>query len=219
MLYCTRTDAIPGSSMKSTAERVLDVAEQLFAAKGYRATALGDVAAKVGIRSPSLYNHFRNKEALYQAVLSRLLERFSEPLRELQKGVITRERIRAWQTRLVRMHIENPNLARLLQHEALADGPGSHMIIEHLFRPLIASSSNAVSPDVDLGRRGTRLLPWIVMGFNNIVMSYVTMAPLYAEMLDIDPLSPDAADRQVEFVTGLTDAFWASGFTSEMDTP
>ena len=55
--------------MKSTAERVLDVAEALFAEKGYKAASLGEVADGVGIRSPSLYNHFRNKEALYEAVL------------------------------------------------------------------------------------------------------------------------------------------------------
>ena len=40
--------------MKPTAERVLDVAEDLFAEKGYQAASLGDVAERVGIRSPSL---------------------------------------------------------------------------------------------------------------------------------------------------------------------
>ena len=58
----------------TTAERILDAAESLFAEKGYSATSLGDVADRVGIRSPSLYNHFRNKEALYEAVLERLLQ-------------------------------------------------------------------------------------------------------------------------------------------------
>ncbi len=39
---------------QSTSERILDAAEDLFAEKGYSATSLGDVADRVGIRSPSL---------------------------------------------------------------------------------------------------------------------------------------------------------------------
>jgi AcrR family transcriptional regulator len=203
--------------MKSTAERVLDVAENLFAEKGFRAASLGAVAQGVGIRSPSLYNHFRNKEALYEAVLDRLLDRFNRPLRELQQGPITRQRILAWQESLIRMHVANPNLARLLQHEALCGGPCREMISERLFKPLIASSSSAA--DIGLAESDARLLPWIVMGFNNIVMSYVTMAPLYGGLLGIEPLSAPAAERQVEFVTRLTNTFWTGGLGPVPEKP
>ena len=205
--------------MKPTAERVLDVAENLFAARGYKATALGEIARAVGIRSPSLYNHFRNKAAIYQAVLDRLIERFGAPLRELQEGEPTRERIRAWQAQLVRMHVDNPNLARLVQHEALNGGPGGRAITERLFRPLIATSTSAAGSGVRAGEAGERLVPWIVMGFNNIVMSYVTMAPLYRDLLGIEPLSAEATERQVEFITRLTDAFFASDLGVEFVAP
>ena len=84
-------------SAPSTAERILDAAEDLFAQKGYSATSLGDVADRVGIRSPSLYNHFRNKEALYEAVLERLLVEFSRPLMEMQESSeLSQERVLEW---------------------------------------------------------------------------------------------------------------------------
>jgi TetR/AcrR family transcriptional regulator len=202
--------------MKPTAERVLDVAESLFAAKGYKATALGEIARGVGIRSPSLYNHFRSKAALYQAVLDRLIERFGAPLRALQEGAVTRARIRSWQAQIVRMHVENPNLARLVQHEALSRGPGARAITERLFGPLIASSTSAAGGRMARDAANLRLQPWIVMGFNNIVMSYVTMAPLYRDLLGIEPLSAEAAERQVEFITRLTDAFFASDLGADI---
>jgi len=200
--------------VKPTAERVLDVAEELFAEKGFKAASLGDVAQRVGIRSPSLYNHFRNKEALYLAVLERLIERFVAPLLELQEGPLSRERIRDWQVRMVRMHVTNPNLARLLQHEALCDGPGTELISERLLKPSVRRSASAAGAAADASP--ARLLPWIVMGFNNLVMSYVTMAPLYRGAFGIDPLSPEATERQVEFVLGLTEAFWDSEIGSEL---
>ena len=81
--------AVSTDQSPSTAERILDAAEDLFAEKGYSATSLGDVADRVGIRSPSLYNHFKNKEALYEAVLERLLVKFSAPLAELESGPVT----------------------------------------------------------------------------------------------------------------------------------
>ena len=54
-----------------TSERILDAAEDCFARKGFAGTTLRDVADHVGIRIPSLYNHFPNKDALYAAVLHR----------------------------------------------------------------------------------------------------------------------------------------------------
>ena len=54
-----------------TAERILDAAEALFAEHGYAGTTLRDVATRVELRIPSLYNHFPSKNALYAAVLER----------------------------------------------------------------------------------------------------------------------------------------------------
>ena len=184
-----------------------------------RGAAVGEVAERRVSVTPSLDSHVRKKEAVYRAGLSRLREKLNARLRGLQEGEATPERIRCGQARLVRMHIDNPNLARLLQHEALSGGPGSELIIEQLFKPLIESSSSAMDSGVAQSPSASRLRPWIVMGFNNIVMSYVTMAPLYRGLLDIDPLGAEAAERQVEFITRLTDAFWTSGLGKEIWRP
>lgn len=55
--------------------RILDVAENIFARYGYLAARIDDIAEAVGIRRPSLFHHFRNKQALYRAVLDRWIER------------------------------------------------------------------------------------------------------------------------------------------------
>tara|TARA_R110002110_G_C13470513_1_gene720801 strand:- start:37786 stop:38412 length:627 start_codon:yes stop_codon:yes gene_type:complete len=185
-----------------TAERILDAAEDLFAEKGYSATSLGDVADRVGIRSPSLYNHFRNKEALYEAVLERLLSDFSAPLDELNSAPVTYERIFRWLETIVRQHHGNPNLARLLQHAALSGGPHTNMIIERLFRPMFTSDGMIEGEAIAVFGDGG-LQPWAVMAFNNLVMSYVTMAPMYRDLLGEDPFSEAALEKQLNLIKML----------------
>ena len=186
----------------STADRILDAAEDLFAAKGYSATSLGDVADRVGIRSPSLYNHFRNKEALYQAVLERLLTEFSAPLQELGSAAVTYERVFSWLETIVRLHHANPNLARLLQHAALSGGPHTNEMIDRLFRPMFQPDAQIEGDEIPLFR-DSGLQPWAVMAFNNLVMSYVTMAPMYRDLLGQDPFSESALDKQLNLIKTL----------------
>lgn len=194
--------AVSTDQSPSTAERILDAAEDLFAEKGYSATSLGDVADRVGIRSPSLYNHFRNKEALYAAVLERLLVKFSAPLVELESGPVTNERVFHWLDVIVRQHHANPNLARLLQHAALSGGPHTNELIDRLFRPMFQPGARIEGEALSLFEE-TGLQPWAVMAFNNLVMSYVTMAPMYRDLLGQDPFSDEALEKQLNLIKTL----------------
>ncbi|MCB1701715.1 MAG: TetR/AcrR family transcriptional regulator [Pseudomonadales bacterium] len=199
------TPAASADQPPSTAERILDAAENLFAEKGYSATSLGDVADRVGIRSPSLYNHFKNKEALYEAVLERLLTDFSAPLDELGKGAVTYERVFQWLETIVRQHHANPNLARLLQHAALSGGPHTNEMIDRLFRPMFQPDARIEGDTIKLFK-DSGLQPWAVMAFNNLVMSYVTMAPMYRDLLGQDPFSESALENQLNLIKTLLKA-------------
>ena len=196
------TDAVTAGPAPSTSDRILDAAEDLFAEKGYSATSLGDVADRVGIRSPSLYNHFRNKEALYEAVLQRLLVVFSAPLEQLNDEPVTYERLYDWLETIVRQHHANPNLARLLQHAALSGGPHTNELIDRLFRPMFQPGARIEGHEISLFE-DAGLQPWAVMAFNNLVMSYVTMAPMYRDLLGQDPFSEAALEKQLNLVKSL----------------
>ncbi|HUQ88377.1 MAG TPA: TetR family transcriptional regulator [Vicinamibacterales bacterium] len=52
-----------------TRQAILDAALTLFADKGYFGTSLRDVATAVGVRESALYNYFKSKEALFDALL------------------------------------------------------------------------------------------------------------------------------------------------------
>lgn len=61
----------------ATAERLRDEARVLFAERGFSGASLGEICARVGIRKPSVYNHYASKEALFLDLLRRSLADWS----------------------------------------------------------------------------------------------------------------------------------------------
>lgn len=51
-----------------TKKQILESAYQLFVKKGYRGSAMRDIAKQAGIKAASIYNHFENKEQIFEAV-------------------------------------------------------------------------------------------------------------------------------------------------------
>src|SRR5438552_14204766 len=56
----------------STRDTILDAAERRFAERGFAGVSMREIAAEAGLKNQaSLYHHFRDKRALYEAVLAR----------------------------------------------------------------------------------------------------------------------------------------------------
>lgn len=81
--------------------QTLDVAQALFARRGFAAVTMDEVAAGVGVTKPLLYNYFGNKERLYLACVGRtadsLLERIGAAVAgAADPGEGLREAVRAF---------------------------------------------------------------------------------------------------------------------------
>lgn len=55
----------------NTRERILAAALDLFAIKGYEGTTIDDIAAKVGIKGPSIYKYLKGKADLFRALVEK----------------------------------------------------------------------------------------------------------------------------------------------------
>ncbi|MGH8982505.1 MAG: helix-turn-helix domain-containing protein, partial [Acidimicrobiia bacterium] len=53
---------------------ILDAAASAFAAGGYAATSMADIASAAGVSHLIVYRHFESKECLYEAVLERAVD-------------------------------------------------------------------------------------------------------------------------------------------------
>jgi AcrR family transcriptional regulator len=63
-----------GSGPKSTRERILDAALDLFIEKGFDKTSLREIAEQLGVTKAALYYHFASKEDILMALHMRLHE-------------------------------------------------------------------------------------------------------------------------------------------------
>lgn len=57
--------------IRSTRERLIDTATELFFEHGFHAVGLDQILAAVGVTKTTFYNHFDSKDALIEAVIQR----------------------------------------------------------------------------------------------------------------------------------------------------
>lgn len=143
----------------ATPERVLAAAERAFAAEGYGAAKLADIADRAGIRRPSLLYHFGTKEALYTQTVERCFGRLGHALTE----AMTAEgdfptRLDRTVVRYVEFLDAEPWLARIVLRELLDEqGPGRAILLRQLV-PLLSGieglvarlGAEVVRPDVSV---------------------------------------------------------------------
>lgn len=195
-----------------TAERILDAAEELFAERGYNGTTLRDVATRVGVRPPSLYNHFASKDALYAAVLERgigplmvVLARSaaaqtSEPS---DPGMLVSE--------VMEILARRPGLPRLVQHETLAGGQRLTPILRSWIVPAFERAHELVAASPAAGRWSAEQIPLLVLAMYQVVVGYFTFAPFYRDLGGGELLGDAALEAQTRFLRDLVGRLFGAG--------
>lgn len=89
----------PDTKGARTRARILDAAAAVVRRQGYAATSLGDIATAAGLRTGSLYFHFRTKDELVEAMLAQgvelTLEQVRAAVQELGPDAMPAARVRA----------------------------------------------------------------------------------------------------------------------------
>ncbi|MDH4164071.1 MAG: TetR/AcrR family transcriptional regulator [Nitrospirota bacterium] len=98
---------------------ILTSARGVFAQKGYDGTTMREVSSAAGVNNAMIYYHFKDKQELYRAVL---LDSFSalESIWEkeiFRQDVPVREKIRVYVDELIRFHLANEDLRRIIFRE------------------------------------------------------------------------------------------------------
>ncbi len=63
---------------EDTKQKILSAALELFSICGYDAVSVGQIAKAVGIKAPSLYNHFASKRAIFDALFDETAAKYDK---------------------------------------------------------------------------------------------------------------------------------------------
>lgn len=124
--------------MTDTRTLLMDVAEGLFAERGYSATTVRDIVAAANVRQPSLYHFFGNKENLLVELLTDRFTRYCEDLDAALAGVDTPAGvIEAYVSYLLARMAREPVTARFIF--SIMFGP-QHQVPKSALHPLLRTS-------------------------------------------------------------------------------
>ena len=195
-----RVASAPARETPSTRDLILDVAEQAFGKRGFAGVSMREIAAGAGLRNQaSLYHHFRDKRALYEAVLARGLA----PILSLvaESGAMwvnghAEVTLEGFLDRVVEYLTARPHLPRLLQRAGLDDSRYLRTVLGRYLRPLYAQGLRVLSA----GPWAEEELPHLAIGLYHLIFGYFADTALLAAVVHHDPRSPGAVARQRRFL-------------------
>jgi len=103
-----------------TRQRLLDIAEQLFAERGFYGVSIAAIASEVGFTKQGVLHYFNSKEKLYGAILQRISDDFQKQQTEAEQAFEEpKERLKLFYAALAEPTDTNTRRTRLLMRELL----------------------------------------------------------------------------------------------------
>lgn len=177
-----------------TRDLILDVAERRFAEHGFAGVSVRQIAADAGLKNQaSLYHHFKNKRALYEAVIQRGMQPIIDVVarsKQESAGPILDQ--------LIDHLSDKPTLPRLIWRAGLDESEELRGIVVQSLGPLFAMGFDAIQrSDLDWEQEE---LPHLSFGLFQLIFGYFAQISLFEPLTPDPPRSPEAIARQRRFL-------------------
>jgi TetR/AcrR family transcriptional regulator len=121
-----------------TRDRIIDAAQAIFARDGYAGAKMQEIADRVGIQRPSLFYHFKNKEALFVAAHEQVFARIEPVFREsLAANGDPFAQLDRVSRAVLAVMTDEPDFARLVARTSVDRHPAAVAIVRNYLQPLI----------------------------------------------------------------------------------
>jgi AcrR family transcriptional regulator len=185
-----------------TAQRILDVAEELFAERGFEGTTLRDIALEVPLQPPSLYNHFETKEEIYEAVLARAFDPLLGRLKHVATEGADSSTDSVIASAMLTMLSERRAVSKLLYRELLSGERATRSARQWLKQ--LAQAAFSLPRERDEADDYARF----IMGFN-MVVGFLAVERGVASEIGIKLRERDVMDRYLKLVAEVADVLQA----------
>jgi TetR/AcrR family transcriptional regulator, transcriptional repressor for nem operon len=142
--------------MSTTAERVVDVAQDLIQRHGYNGFSYDDLSRVLGIKKPSIHHHFATKAELGAVVAQRYTHHFMAMLADIhQRHATAPARLRACVALFVKTYVDDKRLCLCGMLGAEADALPD--VVTAQARQFFEQVTLWLAQELDAGRRGGEL--------------------------------------------------------------
>ena len=118
-------------------ERILDAALEVFSTHGFRGATVDQIAEAAGMSKPNLLYYYRGKEDIHRTLLTRLLDTWLAPLREIDAAGDPLKELRGYIRRKIEMARDFPRESRLFANEMLQGAPHVLAMLTGELKPLV----------------------------------------------------------------------------------
>ena len=181
---------------EKTRAAILKAALEEFAHEGVTGARTDEIARRAGVNKALLYYYFKDKEALYGAVVDHVFSGLSERvLAALNSDLPPRQKYLAYVGAHFDYIASNPVLPRIAQREWMSAGrnasPHLRRIVQRYLRPIFLKVSEVLREGAAAGEFRAVDPIQFVPSTIAIIVSYFANAPLLAMIAPGDPLSPE----------------------------
>lgn len=137
---------------KKNQSAIMTAGLEVFSQFGFRGSTLDQVAEAAGLSKPNLLYYFPSKDAIYTALLARLLENWLEPLHAMDDNGDPVEELLAYAQRKLVMSRDFPRESRLFATEILQGAPQIGDVLTGELRELVEAKAIVINRWIATGK-------------------------------------------------------------------
>ena len=184
---------------------ILSAGLDIFSQYGFRGTTLDQIADAAGLSKPNLLYYFPSKDAIYTALLERLLDTWLEPLQQLDENGDPIAEILAYVHRKLDMSRDYPRESRLFANEILQGAPHIATHLSGDLRRLVDEKAGVLRRWEAAGRIASMDPHHLIFSIWSLTQHYADFdVQVRAVLGDSDPMTGASAHLETLFRRMLT---------------